>query len=791
MATACVEQAQMLRVLDGAGGLQQQLQRAAATAGADSTAASALSLIDEFGREHVGTERANSTKPLRRALNFVQQCEEHLAAAQRAHQEYLRRAEEADRLRTKAERADAVARAHEAAASRHEADEQSRRLRRATELNAALGDVPPTRAADDDAVAQQVTGALTRWRSQPSKPVLSGPAAAQLQAQIDAVPSMPEGDLDVHANVMHAQDALSRAEAQLAELETGRPQAPAAGGIAPGATDQELLDLAHALAAPVPATGPDLEASAEKARRDLSAARPRTRTVKVILAAAGTAAIAAAALLAARYVMAGAAGLVIAVVLAAIGLARRRSRSGTEAQRRLAEAEGKLDTARQQASEALHKNNEATRRCDELGLDADPAIIRQAVAERARAAYYRDVLAGWESRRAKLQAQDRKAADDLMGTLAARGHPAPSRVPGDRSSAVEEYRKACARRARQAQQASRREHLAAQLEARQQQEHRAETDQEDRGRAAALVAEAGAACGLPAAPAETMAASLEKWQEQRAEQTAEADKARQQAAELKALLSGRTLADLAQEAEAAARYAERLAAGADRGLLAATDPVHAAGELPGLREEAREAGNQAATAEGELRQFAASVPSVPEAEEALEADTAELSRVRQLQQTLGLTRQFLADAQERVHRDIAPVLAATLKQWLPGITADRYTDAIVDPGTLRVQVCGPPRRWRPAERLSYGTAEQIYLLLRIALADHLTQGRDTCPLILDDVTVHADPARTRAILALLLEIAVGRQVILFSQEDQVARWAREHLTGPDHAVRTLPRLPPD
>jgi uncharacterized protein YhaN len=144
-----------------------------------------------------------------------------------------------------------------------------------------------------------------------------------------------------------------------------------------------------------------------------------------------------------------------------------------------------------------------------------------------------------------------------------------------------------------------------------------------------------------------------------------------------------------------------------------------------------------------------------------------------------------------VHRDIAPVLAATLRRWLPGITGGRYSDVIVDPATLQVQVCGDSRRWRRAERLSYGTADQIYLLLRIALADHLTTGHDTCPLILDDITVHADNVRTTAMLAFLLQISAKRQVVLFTQEDQVANWARLHLTSPDHAIRTLPTLPPD
>ena len=79
----------------------------------------------------------------------------------------------------------------------------------------------------------------------------------------------------------------------------------------------------------------------------------------------------------------------------------------------------------------------------------------------------------------------------------------------------------------------------------------------------------------------------------------------------------------------------------------------------------------------------------------------------------------------------------------------------------------------------------MYLLLRVALTDRLTKGHDTCPLLLDDVTVHADSARTRNILNLLLQVAANRQVVVFTQEEQVAEWARENLTDPRHAIRPL------
>ena len=164
-------------------------------------------------------------------------------------------------------------------------------------------------------------------------------------------------------------------------------------------------------------------------------------------------------------------------------------------------------------------------------------------------------------------------------------------------------------------------------------------------------------------------------------------------------------------------------------------------------------------------------PGVARADEEVEAAEAELRRIEQLRRTTALTRRFLARAQEQAHQDMAPVLATTLRGWLPAVTRGRYVDATVDPETLAIQVYGSSGRWRPADRLSAGTTDQVYLLLRVALAQHLATTGETCPLLLDGVTAQSDDERTREILDLLLRLAAERQVVLFTQEETVLRWA--------------------
>ena len=67
-------------------------------------------------------------------------------------------------------------------------------------------------------------------------------------------------------------------------------------------------------------------------------------------------------------------------------------------------------------------------------------------------------------------------------------------------------------------------------------------------------------------------------------------------------------------------------------------------------------------------------------------------------------------------------------------------------------------RWR-----SDGTADQLYLALRLSVAQELTPG---VPLILDDALVRFDEERMKAAMEVLQEMAQSRQVILFTCQNR-------------------------
>jgi uncharacterized protein YhaN len=214
--------------------------------------------------------------------------------------------------------------------------------------------------------------------------------------------------------------------------------------------------------------------------------------------------------------------------------------------------------------------------------------------------------------------------------------------------------------------------------------------------------------------------------------------------------------------------------------------IHAAHEAHTSALRSYEAAARAAAeVRAQLAERTRGLMSVAMAEEALGAAEEELARVEALERTLELTQTFLMDAQERVHRSVAPRLGQQVSRWLPRVTSGRYTEALVDPSTLAVGVRASDGPWREAALLSHGTAEQVYLLLRVALVDHLTRAGEVCPLILDEPTSHFDAERTEAVLDLLLEIAAERQVIVFSQEPEALHWAERRLNGSHHSLIRL------
>jgi hypothetical protein len=777
VATACVNQADLLGVTRSASLLQEHLQRAAASSSGQSTAAQALARIDEYLTEFVGSNRRNTAKPLRRAIDGLEAAEESLRQARAGHAEYLKLIATASELRRKNEDFQRRLELATAAVSVREAEQWSARLGEAIKISRNFSGSSPNLEAGDNKLEQEVASALQAWRQRPAPPKLDGPGSGELKALIAPLPTeVPKGDLEPRKEVEEAFGAFESLGREIAFHENARP----AGADAPDAgqaTAEELRNLAASIARPRPAPTAALEEQAAGLAAERDRLYRRTRNTRLVLIAIGgiLAMIGAGLLGAGVIVPAVVASLVAAVFLAFAVLLR--SSALRQATAGLFSLQQEINRVKSDADYWAAAQEQARGRLRILRFPEDPARLREiaesvAIAERNRVDIQR-----WRTRRAELAKKRFSAVGNFWASFGSRVNNPPD---ADLAVEIRRYRDDCRRRWVAAHQAGRRKELEEQLRIRIQLEQTA-ADAVDRARSAdENLRLAAGRCGVaPGEPRETVAA-LQSWLEQRGKDRERLDKDIQQWRVLQSTLGGLSIEEFEREADARAKKAKEMAAKFRleevRSLMASE--IDLDNMVAGLQKESTETGSKLAEAVGRISERQRTLVSVSEAEEEVEAARLDRDRLERLKQTLETTRSFLERAQEHAHRSIAPALREAVGRRLPDVTAGRYWDVRVDPESLAIQVCGANGKWRDASALSHGTAEQIYLLLRVALAEQLVRSGEVCPLLLDDVTVHSDSERTAAVLSCLQAISRERQVIMFSQQESVLAWARANLAGP-------------
>jgi len=126
------------------------------------------------------------------------------------------------------------------------------------------------------------------------------------------------------------------------------------------------------------------------------------------------------------------------------------------------------------------------------------------------------------------------------------------------------------------------------------------------------------------------------------------------------------------------------------------------------------------------------------------------------------------------HARIAPRLAATADGLLKEITGGAYDELLIS-RDLRVSVRIPQLQRmsdNPENILSKGTVDQIYLALRLAMVQSLSENGESIPMLLDDPFANYDDQRLEHTLSLLHRIAAKNQVLLFTCREDVVGAAK-------------------
>lgn len=137
----------------------------------------------------------------------------------------------------------------------------------------------------------------------------------------------------------------------------------------------------------------------------------------------------------------------------------------------------------------------------------------------------------------------------------------------------------------------------------------------------------------------------------------------------------------------------------------------------------------------------------------------QLKEIEQKNYEINLAKDFLEKAYEKMKKNITPKFTFNLSENIKNITNGKYTNINVnDENGLIVEIQNG--EYIPAERLSIGTIDQLYLSLRISMIEEIS--KEKMPIILDEAFAYFDDERLENILKYLTQKYKQHQLIIFT-----------------------------
>lgn len=154
---------------------------------------------------------------------------------------------------------------------------------------------------------------------------------------------------------------------------------------------------------------------------------------------------------------------------------------------------------------------------------------------------------------------------------------------------------------------------------------------------------------------------------------------------------------------------------------------------------------------------------------------AKLSELRRDYAAIGLALEEIRRAGEELSSRFSPEMCGKASEYFARLTGGRYDALYFDRALSAMAHERGAAVARECAYLSSGTVDEIYLALRLAIAE-LTLKKDA-PLILDDALLCFDDERMARAMELLLEMSQTRQVLLFTCHSREEEWLKKRLAA--------------
>ncbi len=146
-------------------------------------------------------------------------------------------------------------------------------------------------------------------------------------------------------------------------------------------------------------------------------------------------------------------------------------------------------------------------------------------------------------------------------------------------------------------------------------------------------------------------------------------------------------------------------------------------------------------------------------EEELYSLNEQYNNLQKTNESIELVKRLLARAYDDMKNSVSPVFTKKLSENIKTITKGKYCKLnFNDEQGLIVEL--ENGNYIPAERLSIGTIDQLYLSLRLAMLDEISN--EKVPIILDEAFAYYDSERLENILLYLVKEFNDRQIIILT-----------------------------
>lgn len=161
----------------------------------------------------------------------------------------------------------------------------------------------------------------------------------------------------------------------------------------------------------------------------------------------------------------------------------------------------------------------------------------------------------------------------------------------------------------------------------------------------------------------------------------------------------------------------------------------------------------------------------------LEAELAEKEERRKMLQeeydAIALASQVLEQANLTLQQRFSPALGEKSAEIFTKLTQGKYNKVLLNKALAPSAQEKGSLLPREIFQLSQGTADQLYLAVRLAICETVLPADKAAPLVLDDALVTFDDDRMAAALSYLVQLARQRQILLFTCQGREAAWLRD------------------